>query len=368
MTSNFARSKGCAEGIVSGRWLSSEEGRAQWDRAVSEFPEASFSLLYSWRQIYEKALGLKTFYLMVTGPQEEVRGLCPLVFMRSPLIGRGAYLVSLPYMTRAGICATGPEVREFILEAIREKARDLKAGFVELRELATGASPGQSPSNYEHIEMLLELSEDWHHYEKEIAPRLRQVKKAQKAGLTVKKGRSAELLNDYYSVFSQRMKELVFPVYPKKYFRLILETFAAQAELLLVYDRQVPLGGMLLFYFKGVCSAPYVATLIKGQAGHPNQLLYYEALHQAWMEGYRRFDFCRSQVDSGTFTFKSQWKAKPRGLVYHYPVCRDRSLLPTVGQAQGSWPFHVAEKIWPHLPLPVTQWLGRRLIRQLVLA
>ena len=42
--------------------------------------------------------------------------------------------------------------------------------------------------------------------------------------------------------------------------------------------------------------------------------------------------------------------------------------MPSVGQAQKSTAFLLAEKIWPRLPLPVTQWLGGKLIRQLVLA
>jgi serine/alanine adding enzyme len=353
---------------MSDYWLSLEEGQARWDRALDQFPDPSFSMLYGWRLVYEKVLGLKTFYLMIPGKGNEVRGLCPLVLMRSPWIGRGSFLVSLPYMTRAGMCVRDADTREIILDRIKAKARELKAGFVEIRELSKGDEPLLFPSNPEHIQMVLEMPRDWNQYEREIAPRLRQVKKANKAGLVIKRGRGSDLLNDFYGVFSQRMKELVFPVYPKDYFGMILKIFSSRAELLLVYDQGTPLGGMLLFSFKGTCSAPYVATLIQGQVSHPNQLLYYSAIRQAWERGFQTFDFCRSQVGSGTFNFKSQWKAKPRGLVYYYPVCKNPNLLPTIGQAQRSWSFQLVEKIWPRLPLPVTQWLGRRLIRQLVLA
>jgi FemAB-related protein (PEP-CTERM system-associated) len=353
---------------MSNNWLTLEEGEGLWDEALGQFPERSFSMLYGWRKVYEKALRLKTYYLMLQGEQGQVQGLCPLVYMKSPWIGRGTFLVSLPYMTRAGICVHDLEIRAVILKRLMEKARELKVGFVELRELAVIGHPSVFPCNQEHIQMVLELPEEWKEYEKEIAPRLRQVKKAQKDGLKVKRGRGEELLNAFYTVFSQRMKELVFPVYPKKYFQTILEVFPEQTELVLVYDQATPVGGMLLFTYNGVCSAPYVATLLKGSASHPNQLLYFSAIQQAWEEGCRVFDFCRSQVGSGTFTFKSQWKAKPRNLVYHYPVCRREDLVASVGQAQGSWTFHLAEKIWPRLPLPVTQWLGGKLIRQLVLA
>lgn len=348
-------------------WLKGNEGEHRWDEALNRFPDAPFSLLYGWRKVYEKALGLKTYYLLVE-EQGQVTGLCPLVYMKSPFLGPGSYLISLPFMTRAGICVQDSRTREVITDRIIKKAGEIQAGLVELRELKTDHLQGSVLSNNEHVQMVLDLPEDWTRFEKEIAPRLRQVKKARKAGLEIRQGNGEELLADFYRVFSQRMRELVFPVYPKAYFRTILEYFEKQTRLVLVYDQGRPLGGMLLFTFKDICSAPYVATLIEQHSAHPNQLLYYSAIRQAWEQGCRTFDFCRSQIGSGTFTFKSQWKAQPRSLAYLYPACKDQSLLPTIGQARGSWVFQLAEKVWPHLPLPVTQWLGGRLIRHLVLA
>jgi FemAB-related protein (PEP-CTERM system-associated) len=349
------------------RWLNLDEGEGLWDQALNRFSEIPFSLLYGWRKVYEKALRLKTYYLVVE-EGGQITGLCPLVHMKSPWVGRGNFLISLPYMTRAGICALDQDTRKIIIGQVIEKARELKAGFVELRELAADGVPNPFPSNNEHIQMILDLPEDWSRYEKEIAPRIRQVKKAKEAGLEIRRGKGEDLLTDFYKVFSQRMKELLFPVYPKKYFGMILEVFKDQAQLMVIYDRGRPLGGMLLFKFKETCSAPYVATLVQHHASFPNQLLYYSAIRQAWEEGYRTYDFCRSQIHSGTFTFKSQWKAKPKSLTYQYPLCKGKRPLPAVGQAQGSLAFRLAEKIWPHLPLPVTQWLGGKLIRQLVLA
>jgi serine/alanine adding enzyme len=349
------------------RWLNMDEGEGVWDQALSRFPGVPFSLLYGWRSIYEKALKLKTHYL-IAEEKGAVMGLCPLVYMKSPWLGRGTFLISSPYMTRAGIWAEDQKTRQAMINRLIDKAGELKAGFIELRELTSDSSRATFPSNREHVQMVLELPENWSGYEKEIAPRLRQVKKAQKAGFTVKVGEGAELLSDFYRVFSRRMRELLFPVYPKEYFGMILRGFKEQARLALIYDGGKPLGGMLLFKFKDTCSAPYVATLMEHQASYPNQLLYYTVIRQAWEEGYRYFDFCRSQVQSGTFNFKRQWKAKPRDLTYLYPLCAGERPVPSVGQAQKSTVFFIAEKIWPRLPLPVTQWLGGKLIRQLVLA
>ena len=205
------------------RWLPLDEGKEIWDEALDFFPEVPFSLLYGWRQVYESALRLKTFYLLAeTGGR--VQGLCPLVFMKSPWIGKGNFLISLPYLTRAGLWAVDSECRQAMVQRLIEKALELKAGFVELRQLEDQSLPA-AVCNKEHVQMLLELPEDWALYEKRIAPRLRQVRKALAAGLEIREGRSEALLRDFYRVFSRRMRELFFPVYPLDYFQRILSVF-----------------------------------------------------------------------------------------------------------------------------------------------
>jgi FemAB-related protein (PEP-CTERM system-associated) len=348
------------------RWLKTGEYGVIWDQALERFPEACFSFLYGWRQVYQRAFKMKACYLLAED-QGQVQGLCPLVFMKSPLIGRGNYFISLPYMTRAGILAADPAGRDFLLRRVLEKAHELKADFVELRELDT-QGPGGKASNQEHVQMILDLPEDWNHFEKQVSPRLRQVKRAVNSGLTVKKGRDESLLVDFYEIFSRRMRELFFPVYPKAFFKEILLVFKDRVHLLVVYGGEKPLGGMLVFRFGDTISFPYVASLVQHQSLFPNQLLYHSAIRMAWEEGFKWVDFCRSQVYSGTYSFKTQWKARPQALAYRYPLYKSGDQLPSIHGARGSWPYRLAEKVWPRLPLPVTQWVGGRLIKQLVLA
>ena len=164
------------------------------------------------------------------------------------------------------------------------------------------------------------------------------------------------------------MRELLFPVYPLAFFRKILEVFSDRSRLVLVYRGDTPLAGMLLLEYGDTVSAPYVAALADCREEHPNQLLYFEALHQSWESGFRFFNFCRSQVDSGTYQFKRQWQAGPRALRYGYPLLPAGGRELSVREAQQTLTYRLAEMIWPRLPLPWTQWLGSRLIRQLVIA
>jgi hypothetical protein len=216
--------------------------------------------------------------------------------------------------------------------------------------------------------MILELPGDWRAFEKQVSPRLRQARKARQSGLVVRQGVEKDLLEDFYRVFSLRMRELFFPVYPLRFFQKILQVFPDRCRLLMVYKGMVPLAGMLLFHFRESVSAPYVASLTGHQSEHPNQLLYQVALRDTWESGATHFSFCRSQSGSGTYQFKRQWKAQPRPLRYLYPRIKDSGRVCSVEQARQSLTYHLAETIWPRLPLSWTQWLGSRLIRRLVIA
>ncbi|RPH85601.1 MAG: hypothetical protein EHM75_09560 [Desulfobacteraceae bacterium] len=91
------------------KWLAAGEGETAWDQGLELFTDAPYSLLYGWRRVYEEALSLKTYYLLV-GDRGRVRGLCPLVLMKTP--GSAAAGISFPCLTRPGP-ACGPSIRRF---------------------------------------------------------------------------------------------------------------------------------------------------------------------------------------------------------------------------------------------------------------
>jgi serine/alanine adding enzyme len=347
-------------------WLDYKDNGEQWDRALERFPDVPYSLLYGWRRVYEEGLRLPTCYLLAE-EAGEVAGVCPLVLMKGFGPGRPDFFISLPYQTRSGLWARHPEAREGMLQAVGQLARERRVGTVELRELDHPGA-GEVPLNREHVEMVLELPAAWKTYERQIAPRVRQMRRARSLGLTVRQGRDEKLLSDFYRVFSLRMRDLLFPVYPLSFFRKILEVFPDRSRLVLVYKGDRPLAGMLRLEFRDTVSAPYVAALQGTQEEYPNQLLYFEAIQQAWEGGARFFNFCRSQVDSGTYRFKRQWQARPRPLQYSYPRVRPGRPVLSVEQARQSLAYRLAEQVWPRLPLSWTQWLGGRIIRRLVIA
>jgi hypothetical protein len=93
-----------------------------------------------------------------------------------------------------------------------------------------------------------------------------------------------------------------------------------------------------------------------------NMLLYWTVIREAMRRGYKTFSFGRSSEDSGTFTFKKNWGARPVPLPYHYLLPAGRSLP----EASGDSALHTrVSEAWKHLPVGVTARVGPRLVRWL---
>jgi len=73
--------------------------------------------------------------------------------------------------------------------------------------------------------------------------------------------------------------------------------------------------------------------------------------------GGRRFDFGRSQPDSGTYRFKAQYGATPRPLAYQYAL-GTATAIPTLAAQKSS--LDLAVRVWQRLPLVVTRTIGPR--------
>ena len=74
----------------------------EWNRYVLSHPEATGYHRAEWRSVFERGLGHRCHYLAVQSGAA-VRGLLPLVEIRSRLFGRA--LSSLPYVNYGGVLA-----------------------------------------------------------------------------------------------------------------------------------------------------------------------------------------------------------------------------------------------------------------------
>jgi lipid II:glycine glycyltransferase (peptidoglycan interpeptide bridge formation enzyme) len=138
-----------------------------------------------------------------------------------------------------------------------------------------------------------------------------QVKKPFRDGLTVQSG-GRELLDAFYPLFAENMRDLGSPVHARAWIRQILHCFANRAVLFIVrMPDHTPAAGGILLCHPVMVSVPWASSLRRFNRWNPNMMLYWAFLKFAADNHYPMFDFGRSTPGEGTYSFKKQWGAAP---------------------------------------------------------
>jgi serine/alanine adding enzyme len=374
--------------------LRDEENQA-WDEFAASHPDAGVYHLSGWRNAIESAYGHKTYYLTALEPSataeepprrgsqvaehHHIVGILPLVHIRHWLFGNS--LVSIPYFDAGGVLAADVRAEQALIRRGVELAETLEADFVELRHhrnLATWEHGNTAEAAFRpklgwrfsldrsgsKVRMVLDLPATAELLMASFKAKLRsQIHKPLKAGLTVRRG-GVELIDDFYDVFVENMRDLGSPVHSKRLLRNVLLRFPDSASLFVVYGEGKAMAGSLTIGFRELLSNPWASALRRYSKDAPNMLLYWTMLEFACDRGYRAFDFGRSTLDEGTYKFKEQWGATPRPL-YWYRVEREGAI--NAGSHAPKARMKRAVDVWSRLPIPVTRFLGPRIRRYISL-
>jgi FemAB-related protein (PEP-CTERM system-associated) len=329
-----------------------------WDEFILGHPLSTGYHLTAWKSVIERAFGHSTLYLLAKDQTGRVCGVLPTVLLSSRLFGR--FLVSIPFVNYGGILAADPGVRQALLTHAVQEAIRLNASHIELRH-QDETDLGWIMS-HRKVTMRLELPPVFDELWKSFPSKLRsQIRRGQKENLLVKFG-GVECLDQFYRVFARCMRDLGTPVYSKMWFAAILETFPKDAHICLVMHQDVPVAAGFLYGLRSVIEIPWAASDKRYNRFAPNMLLYGSVLEYACQQGFRTFDFGRSNPDSGTYKFKEQWGAQPHALVWHYWL-RQGASVPQLNPQNPK--YRLAIKAWQHLPLPVANYLGPQIVKYL---
>lgn len=377
-----------------------------WDDYTYASLSSSPYHLSAWKNVVATTYGHKTHYLIAlkqrhtggnfgfsqvrhcqaqtmdkyeTNMDQEVVGILPFIQIKHWLFGSN--LSSMPFCDSGGVLATDGGIERILIEQGLWIANTLRMPVLELRQY----QPLVCLSDYEFIDetslcrargvktapgwyvstlvdnkvrMLVDLPGDPDILMKSFKPKLRsQIRKPIKEGLTVKIG-SIELVDDFYNVFVENMRDLGSPVHSKKFITETVKAFPNTANVFIVYGNHKPLAGSVTIGFKDTLSNPWASSLRRYSHLAPNMLLYWSMLEFACQNGYRRFDFGRSTNGEGTYKFKEQWGAKPEPLYwYRFSKTDDQGW----GRQPNKDKMSKAIEYWKKLPVPVTKIIGPRI-------
>jgi len=327
------------------------------DEFIAHTPNSKLEHLPAWSFMIQQTFGHKSYYL-VARDGDDVQGVLPLVQIKSRLFGNR--MVSQAFSNYGGPLARNPLALNALYERAVELATENGCESIEFRNV--DPMPFDLHVRTDKITMYLPLAPDpdalWKSLKSEIRNRVR---KAEKARISVSDG-GPELLDAFYSVWTVRMRQLGTPCYPKRLFQGIIDAFAGNTRIFLVYLGQLVIGGAFVYCYNGLVQMRWVATLTEHNYLSPNVLLYWAVINHYCLADASCFDFGRSTVGSTQHEFKRRWGAQAIQLNYQYWSAPGKELsLATPDNPK----YSKKVEIWKKLPLWMTRLVGPYISRSL---
>ncbi len=338
--------------------LSDRSESARIDSYVAEHPESVFFHRPHWSLAVERGCGQRAHYLVAERPDGRLAGCLPLTDVRSALFGRA--LVSTGFGTGGGVIADDRAGAAALLRAAAEIADRIGCATVELRG-------GEFPDDYSvrddvYVGFAMNLPQSEEAIFKSIKRRHRGVRRARARELGVRIGSAPRDRSDFFRVYGESMRNLGSPVFPRRLFDSMLDLFGADCDILTVSDGAEPVASVLNFYFKDIVHPYWGGGTTAARDCFASELMYFEVMCHASRRGCRRFDFGRSKVGTGNYSFKMNWGMDPEPLRYGVRTAAGAA-------ARDINPLSPKNRLkveaWKKLPLWVSNRLGPVLARGL---
>jgi FemAB-related protein (PEP-CTERM system-associated) len=185
------------------------------------------------------------------------------------------------------------------------------------------------------------------------------VRKGIEAGLTSAIDDDVDRL---HLAYSESVRNLGTPVFSKKYFRILKEVFDKQCEVLTIELKDQLVGSVMNFYFRDEVLPYYGGGTDFARDVKGNDFMYWEVMRRAVEKDVKIFDYGRSKIGTGSYSFKKNWGFTPEPLFYEFYLVKATE-LPDINPLNPKYQLFIAA--WKRLPLPISQALGPWLSKDL---
>ncbi|GAA5160653.1 FemAB family XrtA/PEP-CTERM system-associated protein [Viridibacterium curvum] len=328
----------------------------RWDEFVRACPQATFFHLSAWARLIRDVWRHRCHYLYAERGGEIVAVL-PLVEIKSTLFGHS--LSSLPFAVYGGIAGNDAEARAALEAKADALARELGVSHLEYRNM----QPVHADWPRQDIYVM---------FRKELLPdeeaNMLAIPRKQRA--MVRKGLQNGLVatidddvDRFFAVYADNVRRHGTPAMSKRWFRALREAFGKDCDVLTVTDANGQLlSSVLSFYFRDEILPYYAGDMPAARGLAANDFKYWELMRHALARGCKVFDYGRSKVGTGPYSFKKNWGFEPVTMSYEYVLYKGDS----IPQNNPNNPkFRAFIAMWQRLPLVVANTLGPHIVRNL---
>jgi len=327
----------------------------EWDLFVASNSQATPFHCSAWMRALERTFD----YVNVSLYAERggrIIGVLPLFLVTNWVVGR--CLISSPFADYGGVCAEDEESADALIATAAEIGSAEKVEFLELRQKKCNPRPRFYFRDL-YVSFDTELVSDSETQLRRLPRDTRyMIRKGTKAGLALTGG--VHQLEQFYQLFSMNWRRLGTPVLPKKWLQALLDEFKDSADLVMARLNGRPVAGVLSFVFRNTLFPHYSGASADANSFAANNFIYWELMRRSIEQGLQGFDFGRSKKNTGAYKFKSAWNMQLHSLEYQVCVLKGKS-VPNISPTNPK--FALASKLWSHMPLQASTWLGPHIVR-----
>ena len=335
---------------------SDTENSARWEAFVQACPEATFFHRAAWQGILRYVFRHPTYFLYAEH-DGEILGVLPLAHIKSRLFGNS--LIALPFAVYGGVAASTTEAAAALEQEAQSLARQLDVDHLEFRNI--------NPRHADWPTQDLYVT-----FRKEILPEVEANMLAipRKQRAMVRKGINNGLISTvdrksdrFFKLFADNVHRHGTPALPKRYFDTLLEVFGDDCELLTITSPDgKPLSSVLSFYFRDEVLPYYAGDDEAARNFAANDFKYWELMRRSCERGLKIFDYGRSKVGTGPYSFKKNWGFEPQGLHYEYCLYK-RDSIPQNNPNNAKYKLLI--ETWRRMPISLANLIGPHIVRNL---
>ncbi len=331
---------------------------AQWDEYVTNHDHATVYHMSAWGRAVSRSMGHKCYYLYIED-QGRISALVPLIHIKSRLFGNS--LISVAFATNGGPIFDNRQALDMLDGECRKLRSDLDVDYLECRNMAAVHEDWPTKKDM-YSTFRKELSPDNEENMKAIPRKQRaMVRKGIKFGL---KAVLDDLPDRLFAMYSESVRNLGSPVFPKKLFYHLKQEYGENCEILTIETEQgKAVSSVMTFYFRDEVVPYYGGGTFEARGLAANDFMYWSLMeHAVDKKDCRIFDFGRSKNGTGAFNFKKNWGFEPVPLNYEF-ILKNEGELPDINPLNPKYQLMI--KVWKKLPLSVANFVGPLVSRSL---
>jgi CelD/BcsL family acetyltransferase involved in cellulose biosynthesis len=297
---------------------------AQWDAYAGKHPYGCVFHHSAWKEVLLQSFPqLKPLYLAAEDENGNIIGGLPLMRVKSVLTG--SRLVSLPFSLYCDPLVDSPEIFSRLRESACSEYQSMKSGFVVFR---IRFNPAVFHTDHFHDFVgyknhTLALDPD----PEKLMPGFHRksirtnIRKAEKAGVRVTEAASEEDMRLFFDLNVETRRKFGTPPQPYSFFRNMWRILHPRGMLMvhIAWMGKDPAGALLCLKSNGRIHAEYIGVKARYQPCSPNLALFWTAIRQSCLQGYRFFEFGGTVASNeGLLQFKRRWGTVEEDIHHFY--------------------------------------------------